>query len=53
MMQILTAAAAPLTGLRTTDADVELEANAVKLAVLAIDADTAYDAVYSDPDAYG
>jgi hypothetical protein len=50
-MQILTAALAPLTGLKTTEADVELEANSAKVAVSADEADTAYDAVYADPDA--
>lgn len=51
MMQILTAALAPLTGLTTKDADVELEANVIVFAVLAYDAEIAYDAVTWEPEA--
>jgi hypothetical protein len=53
IIQILTAALAPLTGLNITDAEVELDANVITLALAAYDEDTAYDAVYCDPDAYG
>ena len=49
----MTAALAPLTGLNITDAEVELDANVITLALAAYDEDTAYDAVYCDPDAYG